>query len=102
MFMFWIDGHHMRLIEVDGIDIEESPIDLISVSAGQRYSVLVTARNDTDLNWAVHANMDTAMFDEVPDKLKPSTLSSHGYLNLGVLILSQMSLPPSAIPPCHL
>ncbi len=49
MFMFWIDGHDMKLIEVDGTDTEESPIDLISVSAGQRYSVLITARNDTDL-----------------------------------------------------
>lgn len=81
MFMFWIDGHDMKLIEVDGTDTEESPIDLISVSAGQRYSVLITARNDTDLkNWAVHANMDTVMFDEIPDNLDPSMISSHGYL----------------------
>ncbi|KAK0472802.1 Fet3 protein [Armillaria novae-zelandiae] len=86
MFMFWIDGHDMRLIEVDGTDIEESPINLISVSAGQRYSVLVTARNDTDLNWAVHSNMDTAMFDEIPDRLKPNVTASIGYSPLSPLV----------------
>ncbi len=62
----------VRQIEVDGIDIEESPIDLISLSVAQRYSVLVTARDDTSSNWAVHANMDTSMFDEVPETLNPS------------------------------
>nr|AHD24914.1 putative laccase 1 [Flammulina velutipes] len=72
MFMFWIDGHEMRLIEVDGIDIQETPIDLISISVAQRYSVLITARNDSSANWAIHANMDTDMFDEVPEALNPS------------------------------
>ncbi|KAG6900240.1 hypothetical protein C0993_001059, partial [Termitomyces sp. T159_Od127] len=72
-FFFWIDGHDMRIIEVDGTDVEESPIDLISLTVAQRYSVLVTARNDTKANWAIHANMDIDMFDTVPDTLSPST-----------------------------
>jgi len=59
-------------IEVDGTDVEEFPIDMISVSVAQRYSILVTARNDTSANWAIHANMDTDMFDTVPDALNPS------------------------------
>ncbi|KAJ6532692.1 Fet3 protein [Mycena vulgaris] len=52
MFFFWIDGHDMRVIEVDGTDVEESPIDLLTLTVAQRYSVLVTARNDTTANWA--------------------------------------------------
>ncbi|KAF8989844.1 Fet3 protein, partial [Hymenopellis radicata] len=77
MFFFWIDGHDMRIIEVDGIDVAESPIDLISLTVAQRYSVLVTARNDTNVsNWAIHANMDTDMFDTVPDTLNPNITSS--------------------------
>ncbi len=52
--------------------MEESPIDLIGIAVAQRYSVLVTARNDTSSNWAIHANMDVDMFDEVPDGLNPS------------------------------
>nr|BAU94255.1 laccase [Pholiota microspora] len=78
-FFFWIDGHDMRIIEVDGTDVAESPIDLISLTVAQRYSVLVTARNDTSANWAIHANMDTDMFDTVPDTLNPNVTSSITY-----------------------
>ncbi|KAG5721430.1 Iron transport multicopper oxidase fio1 [Termitomyces sp. T112] len=78
-FFFWIDGHDMRIIEVDGTDVEESPIDLIAITVAQRYSVLVTARNDSSANWAIHANMDTDMFDTVPDTLNPNVTSSITY-----------------------
>ena len=56
-------------------DVEESPVDLVNIAVAQRYSVLVTARNDTSSNWVMHANMDTDMFDTVPDTLNPSTSS---------------------------
>ncbi|KAJ7098323.1 Fet3 protein [Mycena epipterygia] len=79
MFFFWIDGHDMRVIEVDGTDIEEFPIDLLTLTVAQRYSVLVTARNDSTANWAVHANMDTDMFDTVPDTLNPNSTASITY-----------------------
>lgn len=79
MFYFWIDGHDMRIIEVDGTDVEESPTDLITVTVAQRYSILVTARNDTSQNWAIHANMDTDMFDTVPPALNPNITSSVTY-----------------------
>ncbi|KAF9530009.1 ferroxidase [Crepidotus variabilis] len=78
-FFFWIDGHDMRIIEVDGTDVEESPIDLLSVTVAQRYSVLVTARNDTGSNWAIHANMDSVMFDDMPPNLNPNVTSSVTY-----------------------
>lgn len=79
MFYFWIDGHDMRIIEVDGTDVEEHPTDLISITTAQRYSVLVTARNDTTTNWAIHANFDTDMFDQIPPKLIPNVTSSITY-----------------------
>ncbi|KAJ7784867.1 Fet3 protein [Mycena maculata] len=65
-FIFYIDGHDMRVIEVDGTDIEEFPIGPLSVSVAQRYSVLVTARDNADANFAVHADMDPSMFDILP------------------------------------
>jgi iron transport multicopper oxidase len=93
-FFFWIDGHDMHIIEADGVRIPltsvleagqvlmiyrrltltsiPGPIDLLSVTVSQHYSVLVTARNDAGCNWAIHANMDMAMFDHVPDALQPS------------------------------
>jgi iron transport multicopper oxidase len=86
MFYFWIDGHDMRIIEADGTDLQEAPADMISISVAQRYSVLVTARNDTSNNWAIHADMDGDMFDVIPDDL---VLSKSG------LIHRKSSLTPS-------
>ncbi|GJE86451.1 multicopper oxidase FET3 [Phanerochaete sordida] len=79
MFFFWIDGHDMRIIEVDGTDVEEYPTDLVTVTVAQRYSVLVTARSDASQNWMIHANMDTDMFDTVPPALNPNITSSVTY-----------------------
>ncbi|KAL6301418.1 Fet3 protein [Sparassis latifolia] len=76
---FWIDGHEMRIIEVDGTDVEEYPADMLEITVAQRYSILVTARNDTSSNWAVHARMDTVMFDKVPPGLNPNVTSSITY-----------------------
>ncbi len=59
-------------IRINQTDVEEFPIDLLSVTVAQRYSVLVTARNDTSSNWAIHANMDSDMFDKIPPDLNPS------------------------------
>ncbi|KAF8521711.1 laccase [Hysterangium stoloniferum] len=78
-FFFWIDGHDMRVIEVDGTDIEEYPTSLLSLTVAQRYSVLVTARNDTSANWVIHGNMDTDMFDTIPPELNPNATSSITY-----------------------
>ena len=57
MYHFWIEGHDMRIIEADGVDTQELPVDAITISVAQRYSILVTARNDTAQNWGIHANM---------------------------------------------
>ncbi|KAL9709960.1 ferroxidase fet3 [Leucoagaricus gongylophorus] len=78
-FFFWIDGHEMRIIEVDGTDVEESTAGTIGISVAQRYSILVTARNDTSSNWVIHANMDVDMFDTIPDALNPNVTSSITY-----------------------
>lgn len=73
--------YEQELMLLRQVDTEESPIDLISITVAQRYSVLVTARNDTTAsNWAIHANMDTDMFDTIPDALNPSTSLSSSFL----------------------
>ncbi|KAN0107686.1 Fet3 protein [Russula decolorans] len=85
MFYFWIDGHDMRIIEADGTDVQESPIDILGITVAQRYSVLVTARNDTSSNWAIHANLDTDMFDGVPAALQPNITASITYNSSALL-----------------
>ena len=69
-FYIWMEGHDMRMIEADGIDMHELPIKEFSISAGQRYSVLVTARNCTERNWQLHTNMDPRMYRKVPKSLQ--------------------------------
>lgn len=55
--------------------------------------MLVTARNDSTLaNWAIHANMDTDMFDQVPEALNPSTSAHSSVLPL-LLLPSSLLLP---------
>ncbi|KAH9958043.1 multicopper oxidase-domain-containing protein [Russula dissimulans] len=78
-FFFWINGHDMTIIKADSMDVQESPIDILSIAVAQRYSLIVTARNDADSNWAIHANLDTAMFDTVPSGLQPNITASITY-----------------------
>ncbi|KAJ3187554.1 ferroxidase fet3 [Irineochytrium annulatum] len=65
-YNFWIDGHDMQVIEVDGVDTVAMPVSSVALAPAQRYSVLVTARsqgNGTDMNYQMHAAMNTDMFD---------------------------------------
>jgi len=54
----WFEGHTMRIVEVDGIYTEPAEADMIYLTTAQRYSVLVTMRNDTDSNFAIVGSMD--------------------------------------------
>jgi len=42
------------------MDVEETPVvgQALHVAVAQRYSVLVTARNDISSNWGIHLNQD--------------------------------------------
>ncbi|KAJ2608512.1 ferroxidase fet3 [Coemansia sp. RSA 1365] len=59
----------MRVIEVDGVDTEAAEVGNVRLAAAQRTSVLVTAHNNTSNNYIFHADMDTDMFDAIPDEL---------------------------------
>lgn len=54
----WFEGHTMQIVEVDGIYTNEAAADMIYVAAAQRYSVLITTKNDTSTNFAYVASMD--------------------------------------------
>ena len=73
----WFEGHSMRIIEVDGIYTEPAETEMIYISPGQRYSVLLTTKNDTSSNFAIVGSMDqvsvTVMFTE--HKLAAGTLT---------------------------
>ena len=76
---FWIEGHDMRIIEADGVDMEAFPVDKIPIAVAQRYSVLVRARNDTSLNWPIHINLDPIMYSKLPKDLQLNITSTIVY-----------------------
>lgn len=55
----WFEGHTMKIVEVDGVWTEPAEADMIYISAAQRYTVLITMRNDTTANYPFVASMDT-------------------------------------------
>ncbi|KAG0238875.1 hypothetical protein BGW42_000036 [Actinomortierella wolfii] len=56
-FQVYIDGHDMDIIEADGIDVQRTTIKAFPIAAGQRYSVLVKAKDDTTSNFRLHGDM---------------------------------------------
>ncbi|KAE8145434.1 Cupredoxin [Aspergillus avenaceus] len=63
---FWIEDHPMKIVEVDGVWTEPAEADMIYITAAQRYSVLVTMKNNTSKNYAMVGSMDTDLFDTLP------------------------------------
>lgn len=53
VFFIGIDQHDMQVIEVDGVEIEPYPIDVLTAAVAQRYSILVEAKNETGTNYAM-------------------------------------------------
>ena len=84
----WFEGHTMQIVEVDGIYTNEAAANMIYVAAAQRYSVLITTKNDTSTNFAYVASMDQVckktlyqlhqlnsyqtLFDTIPPSLNPN------------------------------
>ena len=76
-FFVTFDQHDMTIIEVDGVYTKPAKTSLIYLTAGQRMSVLITAKQNTAKNFAFVGAMDPAMFDKVPPSLN---LNATGYL----------------------
>lgn len=55
----WFEGHNITIVEVDGVYTEKAEAESIYVAAAQRYSFLLTTKNDTSANFAFVTSMDT-------------------------------------------
>jgi iron transport multicopper oxidase len=53
VFYIALDQHDIYVIETDGIEVEPYKLDVITISVAQRYSILVTAKNETGVNYAM-------------------------------------------------
>ncbi|KAL8814442.1 MAG: hypothetical protein Q9223_006334 [Gallowayella weberi] len=68
----WFEGHTMKIVEVDGIYTEAAEADMVYLTAAQRYSVLITTKDDASSNFAIVGSMDQDLFDVVPETLNPN------------------------------
>jgi iron transport multicopper oxidase len=59
----WFEGHNISIVEVDGIYTQPAEASLIYLSAAQRYSFLLTTKNETGANFPIVASMDTVRTD---------------------------------------
>ncbi|KAK8170537.1 putative ferrooxidoreductase Fet3 [Phyllosticta citribraziliensis] len=66
---FWIEGHNLTIVEVDGVWTKPAETKMIYLTSAQRYSVLVTMKNDTTKNYPMVGSMDTDLFDAIPSDL---------------------------------
>lgn len=73
------DQHQMKIVEVDGVYTEPRAADSISVTAAQRYSVLIQAHNNTLRNFGFTSTMDPAMFDEAPEGVQTTVYGTLVY-----------------------
>lgn len=55
----WFENHTMTIVEVDGIYTELQEAEMIYLGAAQRCSFLITAKNETNTNYAFMSSMDT-------------------------------------------
>jgi iron transport multicopper oxidase len=65
----WFEGHQMRVVEVDGVWTEEAEADRLYITPAQRYSILLTTRDDASQNFPIVSAMDQELFDVIPEGL---------------------------------
>ncbi|KAJ2848255.1 ferroxidase fet3 [Coemansia brasiliensis] len=73
MVRFGIEQHEMYVIEVDGTATEPKLVNNVQLSVGQRVSVLVTAKNTTEANYAYYADIFTDIQAGVERAVLPFT-----------------------------
>lgn len=55
----WFEGHNVTILEIDGVYTRPTEASMIYLSAAQRYSFVLTARDDSSANFPFMASMDT-------------------------------------------
>ncbi|KAI1164762.1 Cupredoxin [Nemania serpens] len=65
----WFEGHNISIVEVDGVYHQPAEAEMIYIATAQRYSFLLTTKNETTANYAFVASMDTTLFDTLPADL---------------------------------
>lgn len=64
----WFEGHNMTIVEVDGVYVDQAEAERIYIAAAQRYSVLISTKNETNTNYPIIASMDTVSTSLFPSQ----------------------------------
>ncbi|CAL9736014.1 iron transport multicopper oxidase Fet3p [Monosporozyma servazzii] len=67
---FWIEDHEMTVVQVDGRYVKPNTTDMLYVTVGQRYDVLIKTKNETNQNFAIMQKFDDTMLDVLPGDLQ--------------------------------
>ncbi|KAJ5633512.1 ferro-O2-oxidoreductase [Penicillium herquei] len=65
----YIEDHAMRIVEIDGVYVDETAAEVLYIAVGQRYSVLVTMKNSTEKNYPMVTIADSVLLDTIPSDL---------------------------------
>ncbi|KAK6458331.1 iron transport multicopper oxidase FET3 precursor [Scheffersomyces xylosifermentans] len=73
----YMEDHEFTVVEVDGVYVEKNTTSMLYITVSQRYSVLITTKNDTSKNYAFMNMIDKTMLDVTPPDL---ILNSTNYI----------------------
>ncbi|KAJ2503297.1 ferroxidase fet3 [Coemansia sp. RSA 1972] len=69
-FSYWfkvrLPGHTMQVIEADGISSHPSAVDGLDLCPGQRYSVIITAKESLEFNYALNVTFYSSFIARAP------------------------------------
>ncbi|KAJ2503301.1 ferroxidase fet3 [Coemansia sp. RSA 1972] len=69
-FTYWfkvrLPGHTMQVIEADGINSRPSVVDGLDMCPGQRYSVIITAHESIEYNYALNVTFYSDFIPQIP------------------------------------
>ncbi|CAI7639808.1 unnamed protein product [Penicillium bialowiezense] len=67
---FYIEDHTFRIVEIDGVYVDEQEADVLYISVAQRYSILVTMKNSTEKNYPMVMVADSELLDVISPSLQ--------------------------------
>ncbi|CAI7635678.1 unnamed protein product [Penicillium pancosmium] len=67
---FYIEDHTFRIVEIDGVYVDEQEADTLYIAAAQRYSILVTMKNSTTQNYPIVTVADSVLLDVIDPSLQ--------------------------------
>lgn len=66
----WMEDHTFTVVEVDGVYVERNETEVLYITVGQRYTVLLQTKDSTDRNYRFMHRCDDSMLDLLPEDLQ--------------------------------